>query len=111
MSSSCTNEDFHDSEVSYAQKTFYPEVRYLPREENLFCGEYARFKTGNACLQFVELIKEFGGKELAQKVTELRCYNIKAAEYKIHIKSYSTEQELFQQILDMHLTALRMKLD
>jgi hypothetical protein len=111
MSTYGTNEDFYHSEVSYAKKKFYPEARYLPSEENLFCGEYARFKTGNACLQFVELIKKIGEIELAQKVTELRCYNFRVAESKLHPKSYSTEQELFQEILDMHLTALRMKLD
>ena len=86
-------EEFH-RKMSDAHKKFYPKGQYLSSEERSFCCEYARFKSGKACLQFAELVKEIGEIELAQKVTEFRFY-------KLPIGSYYTEQELFQGILDM----------
>jgi len=100
-----------DHMISVAHKKFYPEVRNLSSEESSFCCEYARFKMGSACLQFAELVKEIGEIELAQKVTEITAYNLKVAVSKLHPKSYSSEQELFQEIIDMRLTALRLKLN
>ena len=103
-------EEFH-RKMSDAHKKFYPKGQYLSSEERSFCCEYARFKSGKACIQFAELVKEIGEIELAQKVTEVTSYNFRVAVSKLHPKSYSSEQELFQEILDMHLTLLRMKLD
>ena len=103
-------EEFH-RKMSDAHKKFYPNRQDLYFTEKSFCCEYARFKMGSACLQFAELVKEIGEIELAQKVTEVTSYNFRVAVSKLHPKSYSSEQELFQEILDMHLTLLRMKLD
>ena len=94
MSFGSTCEEIYHREVDDAHKKFYPKVGYLSSEERSFCCEYARFKSGKACLQFAELVKEIGEIELAQKVTEFRFY-------KLPIGSYYTEQELFQGILDM----------
>ena len=93
-------EEFH-RKMSDAHKKFYPNRQDLYFTEKSFCCEYARFKMGSACLQFAELVKEIGEIELAQKVTEVTSYNLSVALSKLHPKSYSSEQELFQEILDM----------
>ena len=94
-------EDFHQK-LSEAKKHFYKNKSYISNEERFFCCEYARFKMGKACFQFVSLIKDIGEIELAQKVT-------KVTESKLRIKNYSSEKELFGDILDMRLDLQMME--
>ena len=88
-----SEEDFQLN-MSDAHKKFYPKGQYLSMEEKSFCCEYARFKMGTACLQFAELVKEIGEIELAQKLSEFRSCKLRSS-------GYYSEQELFQEILDM----------
>lgn len=101
-------EDFHQK-LSEAKRYFYKNKSSISIEEITFCSEYARSKISIdvACPQFLQLIIEIGETELAKKVTELASYNRKL----VLPKYYSHPKDLFQEIIDMRLNALRMKLD
>lgn len=101
-------EDFHQK-LSDAKEHFYKNNSYISREEITFCSEYARSKISlsAACPQYLQLIVEIGENELAKKVSEQAIHNRKLTVHKDYIKS----SELFQEIIDMRLTAKTLKLD
>jgi hypothetical protein len=107
FNSTC-EEDFHQK-LSDAKEHFYKNNSSISIEEITFCSEYARSKISMsaACPQFLQLIIEIGESELAKKVTELATYNRKL----LVRKYYSHPRDLFQEIIDMRLNALRLKLD
>ena len=96
--------DFQQMLSSEAKKDFYKKPD-ISSEEQFFCREYARFQMGKACCyQFVSLINAIGKIELAKKVTEV-------AESKFRIKSYSSEKELFGDILNTRMDLQMMEMD
>ena len=101
-------EDFHQK-LSDAKEHFYKNNSYISIEEITFCGEYARSKISlsAACPQYLQLIVEIGETKLAKKVTKVAIQNRKLTVHKDYIKS----SELFQEIIDMRLSAQKLKLD